>query len=394
METTWRHGLYLVLLWVLLCSATLYPVASRSDGPCGPRQLTAGSQPKYITSPCYPRHITECETLRVLRCTFDITAKEGERIQAVVLDFNGKDGLPCRYDHVIIFDGIPPPTRQLNEGCTAKTNFTTTSSGRYMRVELSMMFTLLDRGFKMMYTSGSFQAVSKHVDLTATSYIQFILSPGYPDLYGGEYHRTWRIYSGSLTGVIHMSLEKSQLPYNPNCRSDYLAVYDGYDTTKTSLAKWCGEERPSVNSSQAYMFIEFRASGAKNRGVFVIEYSIIEELAPPNPHYPQIEFDYGGVVIPTAIQVTPFLFVIVCCIGIYSWKSFRNRRSNTACAVMTTTRASNPVESPSQHLSSHEMTMLSTGTGGDTELPPYNAVVQNPPPPSYDSLFGSNNGKC
>ncbi|XP_046548828.1 bone morphogenetic protein 1-like isoform X3 [Haliotis rubra] len=342
-----------------------------------------------------------------LRCTFEITAEEGERIQAVVLVFDGKYGIQCRYDRVNIFDGFARYSQRLNEACAVRTNFTATSSTRYMRVEFTMMFTLLERGFKMMYTSGIF-AVSKHVDLTADSYIDSILSPGYPGLYGGTYHLTWRIYSGLLTEAIRVAVEESHLPYNPNCSSDYLEVYDGYDSSNTSLAKWCGDERPSVESSGPHVFIEFRASGSKNHGVFVIKYSIIVELKPPNPHNPHNPQDEFETIF--TVLATPLLVFLILSISLSAWiirQKRRHRSSNTVCAVIATTRSSDPVASDydpnhrvimpvaSDPLPNLEAMMPSTGTGGETELPPpYTAVGDSQPPPSYDSLFCLNSGKC
>ncbi|XP_071111741.1 bone morphogenetic protein 1-like [Haliotis cracherodii] len=380
MDRTWRHGLHFVLHGLLLCSTAVHSenTTTTPDG-CGPLQLTAGSQPRTLTSPGYPSNIK-----KNLNCKWDVTARDGERVQVVVLDINILGISSCRTDYVKVYDGIAPNSPQLEDLCRFRLgSVTITSSGRYMRIELKTNFFVFGRGFKLIYTGVGFQ-VNRQGDLTAKGYIQSILSPGYPSFYEWTFGLTWRIYSGSLAKVIRMTVGRSHLPFNYKCAKDYLEAYDGFDTSSRSLAKWCGDERPSKDSSGSYMFIKFHASGTANRGIYKINYKQVSKPASGK-----------SVNVHSIVIVTCSVFAIALMATYSVWK-IRQRRNyrapNTNRATVATAMSPNPIESV--HFPHPEAVMPSTGTRGTIELPPYTSVDETLPPPSYESLgFGPNSEK-
>ncbi|XP_067664522.1 CUB domain-containing protein 2-like [Haliotis asinina] len=371
----WRRGLHLVLHGVLFCSTTVQTeTTTTTPGVCGPLQLTAGAQHRYLSSPGYPAGIQ-----RNLGCIWDIKANEGERVRVVVLDVNILNLSDCKDDYVKFFDGIDPFSSQLEVLCTKwQQNLTITSSARYMRVELKTDFFVSGRGFEIMYSGGDFQ-VQRHRDVTGEHLIQ-LFSPGYPGNFEGKYHLTWRISTGFFGKILEMIVKESHLPYSHKCGTDYLEAHDGYDQASPSLAKWCGDEKPSKDSSGSNLFLVLHASSIGSRGIFKINFFVKTK--------PQEESDDSMKTTTILLSCIAVVLVMVVLLSVYKIRQRRYRRSShTNRAFVATTMSSNPaLRAPNQ--------AVAMSAGNEIELPPYTAVSPSQPPPSYESLdFGPNSGK-
>ncbi|XP_046548836.1 cubilin-like isoform X2 [Haliotis rubra] len=298
-----------------------------------------------------------------------------EKMQVFAAD---KSGIRTQDHHD---EGNEPFSSQLEVLCRLRQqNLTITSTGRYMRVELNTNSFVFGRGFHFMYSGGDFQ-VQRHIDVTDDGLIQ-IFSPGHPTYFEGKYHLTWRIQTGSLEKIIQMIVKESHLPYNHKCGTDYLEAYDGYDSLTTSLAKWCGDEKPSKDSSGSQMFIVFHASSVGTRGVFKINFFVVLKS----------QQESGGMkTITILLSCIAVVLVPAVLFSVYRIRQRRyHRSSRTNRAFVATTMSSNPaLQVP------HQAAMMpATETGGEIELPPYTSAAQSQPPPSYESLeFGPKSGK-
>ncbi|XP_046548838.1 uncharacterized protein LOC124258787 isoform X2 [Haliotis rubra] len=227
-----------------------------------------------------------------------------------------------------------------------------------------------------MYSGGDFQ-VQRHIDVTDDGLIQ-IFSPGHPSYYEGKYHLTWRIEAGSVGKILQMIVKESHLPYNHKCGTDYLEAHDGYDSSSISLAKWCGDERPSKDSSGSHIFLVSHASSVETRGVFMINFFVVLK-----PHQESGDSVKTTTILLLCIAV---VLVLVMLFSVYKIRQRRRHRSShTDHAFVATTMSSNPaLQAPHQ--------AAAMPAGGETELPPYTSAAQSQPPPSYESLeFGPNN---
>lgn len=102
----------------------------------------------------------------------------------------------------------------------------------------------------------------------------FIFSPHFPGYYPPLTLCRWTIKVAPGKNIKLRFLE-FQLEDHPSCYSDYIEVYDGYETkTKKLLGRYCGLRFPDfLESSTNVMLIKFVSNDKVTRSGFKMHYT-------------------------------------------------------------------------------------------------------------------------
>ncbi|XP_046374768.2 CUB domain-containing protein 2-like [Haliotis rufescens] len=119
-------------------------------------------------------------------------------------------------------------------------------------------------------------------NLTATSNHSYLESPGHPAMLSSDESCTWLISKSSNSDMIHVRIEVIDMNMTVSltaCTEDYIEVFDGPTTSSHSLGKWCGKQRPKVQSTWNSLTVYYKSSNTStsNRG-FKLEYFETKEL--------------------------------------------------------------------------------------------------------------------
>ncbi|XP_054767498.2 uncharacterized protein LOC129274772 [Lytechinus pictus] len=100
----------------------------------------------------------------------------------------------------------------------------------------------------------------------ASSKLQSVFSPNYPDEYPEDTTCAWLINSPSGSSRIQLRVIKED--FSCCCNNDYLLIKDGANSTARSIAILCSDQNPvAVTSSGHALYGEFQSDGDGNIGL-------------------------------------------------------------------------------------------------------------------------------
>ncbi|KAL3836256.1 hypothetical protein ACJMK2_021695 [Sinanodonta woodiana] len=201
----------------------------------------------FLSSPNWPRSYPHN-----VECIWDIIVQTGYFVQLIFnppfdLEFHGA----CDNDYVEVSDSIPNGTLfPLGRWCQNIEPPVQSSSSTRMVVKFRSDAFTNGNGF-----SANWTAVCGGV-LKASAGI--LTSPGFPSNYENNLNCNYTIVSDPQKFIVlEFDPDNFILEAGLSCQFDYLAVYEGNDTSRRFLAKVCGRTVPQPLSAIGSMFIQF-----------------------------------------------------------------------------------------------------------------------------------------
>ncbi|XP_069129523.1 scavenger receptor cysteine-rich domain-containing protein DMBT1-like [Argopecten irradians] len=283
---------------VQLQGATLryfrYPATTSSVCPSA-MALNATTTIQYLYSPGFPNLADVTE-----ECSWLISAESSaDDIILEVIYSNIVSGEVCYTDILHIYDGSNDTATELAQVCSDKVNFvsvTVISSRDKMFLKLSKQYSLTARtGFVVSYNSTNrgrtvpptttvpavpTYSVCSTATVTATSSLQQITSPNYPDLYG-NFHNCYLTIEAPGGEQIFLNLVDSAIQSSIDCSNDGLAIYDGPSSSSVRLGLFCGEDQTaSINSTGSSLTLFFYGDGSSSNRGFKLEFTSAPHVLP------------------------------------------------------------------------------------------------------------------
>ncbi|XP_071111122.1 cubilin-like isoform X1 [Haliotis cracherodii] len=265
-----------------------------------------------VTSPNYPGPYPNREN-----CIWIIYAPANTNIEAKVRNTKIESTTPCRYDYLQIFDGMGSSVSDPGRYC-GDDNIDYTSSGHIITVRFHSDSSMRHKGFQMLLKAGHFRA-SETMELSASYFTAYILSPNYPFNYPSNTESSWKITAGRDYTVM-IEVKESSIESSFGCLSDFVEAFDGSDSNAPSLGRWCGQSEPLKTSSGSVMFLKFKSdSSGVDRG-FKIKYT--------KEYNPSHDFDTNvGAIVGGSIGGSVLMLLIMSGIAIFIYK--KNQRIPT-----------------------------------------------------------------
>ncbi|XP_070203578.1 cubilin-like [Littorina saxatilis] len=118
--------------------------------------------------------------------------------------------------------------------------------------------------------------------LTAADSMALLTSPSYPNDYENNEHCQWVLTApeGFRDPIVQLESVATDLVNwdNGDCE-DYLAVYDGLDSTKPLLKKWCGKEKAVIRSSGKTVLVVFHTDSHLTSRGFALKYYSMQKYS-------------------------------------------------------------------------------------------------------------------
>ncbi|XP_046374905.1 tolloid-like protein 2 isoform X2 [Haliotis rufescens] len=287
-----------------------YTAVSQS---CGSTLSASSIIPKNLTSPGYPSNYPNN-----IDCQWTLRAPIGRNVKVDVLFLAMESSRSCSNDYLMFNDGTSSNARRLKRICH-KISDSIISSGRYLTISFHTDINLWDKGFRLLYTAGTFGPHrSIVVNYYETSYVQ---SPNFPLNYPINAEQTWTISTNSDGYVISLETRDFNIQYDDSCMFDFVQLYDGSDASAVSFGRWCGTRGPIKESSGASMFVKFQSDNLQSYGGFKLAFSA------KKPSKNRQATNVGGIVGGGFGAIT-LVFILICCCASYNRKksqSLRNR---------------------------------------------------------------------
>ena len=223
-------------------------------------------------------------------CTWQIFAREDQRIKAVFEYLDIEDSYGCQHDYVALYDGPTVHSPPLGRFCGSELPPMLVTSGHQLTIYFSSSESMEAAGFALTYyfqeggkssQKQAFPQVSSDVPENAVDLIDNSLrcddrvvvvhgisgkieSPGYGYAqFLADDMCNWRIVAPS-NRRIRITFQDFELATGPNgrCMHEYITIFDGPTDESPLLGKFCGHDLPpTIVSTGPIVFVRF-ASGA------------------------------------------------------------------------------------------------------------------------------------
>ncbi|XP_071111115.1 cubilin-like [Haliotis cracherodii] len=237
---------------------------ARKEGDCNNTYLVYFT-PIIILSPGYPDSYD-----RNLKCVIelaDIGHSMAGNLKLDILNSDLDGAYPhCDNDSVTLYQG----GSRIGEFCG---DSSITSIGPYYSngMVMKMVFKTNDdtsgRGFRIRASHSVRKVVptlSKDCGsqfLNATTHPQHLQSPGYPVRYPSNEECLWTITASNPNMMVRINVIDSDIYSTDrsyvNCKFDRVTAYDGPSIFNDTLLFWCGQSRPTLQSSGSAITVQF-----------------------------------------------------------------------------------------------------------------------------------------
>ncbi|XP_053545306.1 astacin-like metalloendopeptidase [Bombina bombina] len=148
----------------------------------------------------------------------------------------------CEADYIKVYDGASKDSPVLlDKTCVMQLPYELTASTNMMLLEFVTDGSNTASGFMANYSS--VQCGGAFYQHSGT-----FKSPGFPKAYLPQLKCLWKIIAPEGY-LIKLEISSFELEYYKYCRHDYVAIFDGEDTTSRHLAKYCGTPKIPVEIS-------------------------------------------------------------------------------------------------------------------------------------------------
>ncbi|XP_067665910.1 cubilin-like [Haliotis asinina] len=230
--------------------------------------------PLYIVSPGYPdEYSNDLDCIWLMKENFLMG-----NVEVDVVDSSIEGDYPLCNDSLTMYSGSNQKARKLGMVCGNMTS-TYTSTGMGLTVEFKTNEDVVDKGFRIRYTTVTAPAVPTSSQcgsrtLTALSIPNYFHSPSYPYNYPNNALCIWTLTAFSPTLMIRLEAIYSQLEDSSLCQYDSVTVYDGVGSTSSvMLKKWCGNTLPTVQSTGPSMTVVFKSDISVTKKGFSLKYT-------------------------------------------------------------------------------------------------------------------------
>ncbi|CAH0628596.1 unnamed protein product [Chrysodeixis includens] len=223
----------------------------------------------YIYSPGWPATYEPNRD-----CTWIINVPVGQQIKLNISQFNLERPMrnKCNLgDYLEIRNGGNENSPLIGQFCGEIKTKIILSLSNAMHLHFHSDFYLSGTGFKIEW-DGTITGCGG----TLTSPSGSISSPNYPSNYDENAECFYRIVT-SAGSKLRISFTELDLERTPDCRDDYIEIYDGRSTSANSLGRHCfmSPDLSSIETSTNYAYIKFRSDVYMNAKGFMLNYQTI-----------------------------------------------------------------------------------------------------------------------
>ncbi|XP_019641868.1 PREDICTED: cubilin-like [Branchiostoma belcheri] len=231
-----------------------------------------------FTSPGYPGNYPNNAY-----CSWQIFVNISEVIAFRFSEFHLEGESGCPWDYLAIYDGSDTRAPLLARLC-GTSGTTTFTTGRNAFVVFISDSSVSHTGFSVNFTAESRPATTQaspsgnvtcgNPTVLNANFGSFT-SPGYPGNYPNNANCSWQI-SVNAGEVIAFRFSQFDLQdgfFGFLCISDYLAIYDGSDTTAPLLARLCGTSGTTTFTTGRNAFVVFRSDEVEARTGFSVNFT-------------------------------------------------------------------------------------------------------------------------
>ncbi|XP_060063588.1 tolloid-like protein 2 [Ylistrum balloti] len=261
-----------------LMSISYIATATAQTCQSSPLTLPATEELQTLTSPSYPSSYPPSRN-----CKWWLDAGDADHLVFIDITAHSIEFAPgCSYDGLFVYDG--QQTRLLKAVCGSKTHRAIDlyrSTGQYATIWFRSDSSVQLQGATLRYfrypTSIS-SVCPTNMALNATTEIQYLYSPGFPQLQDVDAQCSWLITAVSPTDDIILEVLYSNMVSGEVCFTDILRIYDGADDTAPELAEVCSDKVNFVSviviSSADKMFLKLSTTFAlTSRTGFAVSYN-------------------------------------------------------------------------------------------------------------------------
>ncbi|VDI60401.1 Hypothetical predicted protein [Mytilus galloprovincialis] len=256
-----------LLLFVFL-SLTIYQVTAQCSGTSA--EMIVGYRFTSITPPGYPNGYAG-----YLNCSWIArTQVQGD----VLLIMSTENTVSCSGDTVNVHDGQNRFANTLGDNhCSDNGNvktsgfIVTTAESAYIEFVSDGISAATEKGFDMKIISGhdfAGSACSSPVNLSATSNLQYITSPSFPESYTTNTDCQWIIQT--TLGRVMLNLMFMDIEVEESCSYDYLNVTDEGYSLKLCEERYWSETKYVSNGTS--ITVDFHSDEQSTRRGFILSY--------------------------------------------------------------------------------------------------------------------------
>ncbi|KAI8494928.1 CUB and sushi domain-containing protein 2 [Branchiostoma belcheri] len=237
-------------------------------------------------------------------CSWQISVNAGEVIAFRFSQFDLQDGFfgfLCISDYLAIYDGSDTTAPLLARLC-GTSGTTTFTTGRNAFVVFRSDLTVSHTGFSVNFTAEGRPDTTTPTYATETTQASpsgnvtcgnptvlnanfgSFTSPGYPENYPNNANCSWQI-SVNTGEVIAFRFSQFSLEGGSSCPWDYLAIYDGSDSTAPLLARLCGTSGTTTFTTGRNAFVVFRSDLTVSRTGFSVNFTAESRPDTTTPTY-------------------------------------------------------------------------------------------------------------
>ncbi|XP_055601686.1 cubilin homolog [Uranotaenia lowii] len=219
-----------------------------------------------IKSPGFPGEYTASKV-----CEWTITVPMGQQIRLDVKSFTMEKHSNCRFDGLEIRNGGTANSPLIGKYCGTDEFDGITSFGNKLYLKFYSDASRNYAGFEI-----EWDGTATGCGGVLTSPRGSIISPNYPEPYGNRAQCTWRI-SVSEGSAVHIVFSDLELESHPNCRYDYLEVFDGKDVSSKSMGRYCTADTDPIqlDTSTNHALVKMRTDDTNHGRGFHLKYNIV-----------------------------------------------------------------------------------------------------------------------
>ncbi|KAJ8727244.1 hypothetical protein PYW08_015641 [Mythimna loreyi] len=223
----------------------------------------------FIYSPGWPRSYEPNRD-----CTWIITVPVGQQIMLNISQFNLERPIrdKCNLgDFLEIRNGGNENSPLIGQYCGVFQSKRIVSLSNALHLHFHSDFYLTGTGFKIEW-DGTITGCGG----TLTSPSGSVTSPNYPNDYNENAECFYKIVT-SEGSRIRISFTELDLERTPNCRDDYVEIFDGRDTSATVLGKHCymSPDLATIETTTNYAYVKFRSDVYQGGKGFLFNYQTI-----------------------------------------------------------------------------------------------------------------------
>ncbi|XP_078500118.1 CUB and zona pellucida-like domain-containing protein 1 [Lissotriton helveticus] len=206
-------------------------------------------------------------------CTWTITKEDNRTIRLIFSDYKFNPSSDCSQENVTVYDGDSSNATSLGGLCKdsrASAIFESSSSTLTFRILTDSAE--FERSFFAFYYYYSPDDVSQQCGGKLTDPSGTFTSPNYPAFHPHFTFCVWHI-EVKPKKTIHVVFSEIFLEIDPTCRFDFLALYDGPNTSSPLIEEVCGRTKRQYDSSSNSLTVLLSADYANSYRGFSATYT-------------------------------------------------------------------------------------------------------------------------